>query len=211
MKTRDTFRLDLVGERFGRWTVIAKAEKGKRGEIYWECACDCGEKRIVRAALLRAGKSQSCGCFSKERRHAIALTANLRHGDCVGGKVSSEYRRWYAMKERCYNPKNKRYSEYGGRGIQVCDAWRNDFAAFLRDMGRCPPGRMLDREDSNGNYEPGNCRWVSSKTSNRNYATRNIYITRDGKTMCLKDWAKHLGIKYATLWKQYKEGRFSSS
>jgi hypothetical protein len=197
----------MVGKHSGRLTIVSFSHQDARGRAFWNCLCECGAGVAIEGTKLRSGHTGSCGCLKKE---IITAGANLRHGDCVDGKTS-EYGRWSAMKERCYNKNDKKYPEYGGRGITVCDEWRNDFSSFLRDMGRCPTGFLLDRKDPDGNYEPGNCRWVSSKASNRNYSTRNVWITRDGQTMCLKDWAKHLGFKYGTLWKQHKEGRFISS
>jgi hypothetical protein len=118
-----------------------------------------------------------------------------------------EYRAWSAMKLRCANPNNEQYHNYGGRGITVCDRWRQSFAAFLVDMGPRPsPRHSIDRIDNNGNYEPGNCRWATSREQNRN-RRNNIVLTHDGRTMCLADWARELGVPRGTLLARYRDGQ----
>ncbi len=110
-----------------------------------------------------------------------------------------EYLSWVRMQRRCYEPKYKGYKDYGGRGITVCMAWRQDYRAFVADMGRKPsPAHSLDRIDNNGDYEPGNCRWVTKRTQNRN--RRNTrQITFNGETRCFSHWAQELGISRHTL------------
>ncbi len=103
------------------------------------------------------------------------------------------YGTWECMISRCYNPKHKHYKNYGGRGITVCDRWK-DLQLFIMDMGERPPGYTLDREDNNGNYEPSNCRWASRLTQNRNART-NVYYTYKGETKCLAEWSSILGIQ----------------
>jgi hypothetical protein len=102
------------------------------------------------------------------------------------------------MRQRCFNPSDKGYKNYGGRGITVCDRWM-DFANFIADMGPCPPKLMLERKDNNGNYAPENCIWTDRTTQNRNRRT-SLNLTIDGKTLSLKEWAIHSGIPYGTLW-----------
>lgn len=104
---------------------------------------------------------------------------------------------WTAMRMRCESPTNKDYANYGGRGIRVCERW-HDFSAFLTDMGMPPPKGQLDRINQNGNYEPANCRWVTSKVNNRNRRDNNL-LTFNGVTRCVKEWSEVLGIPYTTL------------
>jgi hypothetical protein len=139
-------RIDLTGERFGRWTVIAYA-----GRHRWSCVCSCGARVIVDGGNLRGGRSKSCGCRCSELSKARAT----KHG--MTG--SPEYISWQHMKQRCFNPKNHAYENYGGRGITVYEDGRSNFTAFFADAGPRPPGCSLDRINPNGNYEPGNIRW----------------------------------------------------
>ena len=125
-----------------------------------------------------------------------------------GGRKTRLYNVWCAMKERCNNPHNKRYENYGGKGIKVCDEWKNDFATFrswAMENGY-DDGLTIDRIDTDGNYEPSNCRWVTHKVQNRNYS-RNHLITYDGRTQCLSDWADELGINRATVLFRLKQGK----
>ena len=103
------------------------------------------------------------------------------------------------MKKRCSVSTDPEYPRYGGRGISVCKEWRDSFLAFLRDMGEKPKGLSLDRIDNNGNYEPSNCRWATLFQQNRNRRD-NRFLTHEGRTQCLGDWAKELGMDQGLLW-----------
>ncbi len=116
-----------------------------------------------------------------------------------------EYAAWDSMLRRCYNAKYREFDYYGGRGISVCDEWRNSFAAFLRDMGERPDGMSLDRIDTNGNYEPSNCRWATPKEQTRN-RRNNVYITHNGESMILNDWATKLNVSSAALRSRLRYG-----
>jgi hypothetical protein len=120
---------------------------------------------------------------------------NFKHG----GRYTAEYRAWSQMKHRCSCPTMNDFSHYGGRGIKVCEAWMNSFAQFLVDMGPRPsPKYSIDRRDNDGNYEPGNCFWATIAQQNRN-TRQNRLITYNGKTQCVTDWAKELGMVPVTL------------
>lgn len=149
------------GMKFGRLSVVngvvIPGEKRKPKTV--ACKCDCGKSLTVSFYNLVNGLSKSCGCSRHE--------SHVRHGHSRNGEMSSTYRKWGAMRERCGNPRNVSYENYGARGIRVCDRWKS-FEAFLEDMGECPPGLSLDRIDNNGNYEVGNCRWATKSQQMKN-------------------------------------------
>jgi len=199
-------RIDLTGQRFNRLEVISYAGtigKPKRKEATWNCKCSCGTNVIVRAHSLRQGKTQSCGCLGKENWKELTqknLLKMNRGCEAHGMSKSSLYFVWRAMKKRCQNKNDSDYVYYGARGIAVCERWLNSFANFLEDMGECPKGLTLDRIDNNGNYEPGNCHYVTQKEQARNRRSTRLEH-HNGKTQCLKDWAKELNISYHVLLK----------
>jgi len=163
-------RRDITGERFGRLTAIriARREHYQKGtRIYWLCKCECGQERVVISTALMSGNTKSCGCLNIDRIRKMG-SANFVHGESHGKKLTREFRCWASMLNRCYNRRNHAFKNYGGRGIIVCDRWRWSYENFLADMGRCPPGRSLDRIDNDGNYEPLNCRWATAKEQGNN-------------------------------------------
>lgn len=159
---------DLRGRRFNRLVVQTFAGYDKHFACQWRAICDCGVAIIVTTSRLTSGNTKSCGCFKRELDATLKLKPfNFRHGNAPRGAWTAEYRCWVAMLARCHNPHTKAFKDYGGRGISVCDRWR-DFANFLADMGRRPKGLTLDRINNDGNYELSNCRWATALEQRHN-------------------------------------------
>jgi hypothetical protein len=188
---------DLAGQRFGRLLALRPTGQVRRGRAMWECRCDCGNTTIADISLLRNGHKQSCGCLHNE---AIG-ERSLQHGQARAGRKTPTYLCWSAMRQRC---NDKDDPDYGGRGISVCDRWIS-FEAFLEDMGECPAGLTIERKDTNGNYEPGNCRWATREDQARNRRD-TVHLTLDGVTRPLAEWADLLGIKPNTILMRLRRG-----
>ena len=199
--------LDILGHRFGRLVVEAPAGVRIVGvqqkRAYWTCRCDCGATVDVMGKLLRNGSTSSCGCL---RRDAVQYGLNFRHGHARNGAHSPEYVSWSAMLNRCHSPGATQYRHYGGRGIEVCEEWRTSFEAFVADMGPRPStNHSIDRIDPNGNYEPGNCRWVTKRAQSLN-RRNTIRVSWRGRTLTLAEWEAETGIGAEALRQRIAKG-----
>lgn len=148
--------MNMIGARFGKLIPVQQIKIDGRSGAFFLCDCDCGGTTIAYSGHLRAGQRISCGCVRGANR-----THGMSH--------SPEYRAWDNARSRCYSPNNRKYPDYGGRGITMCDEWRRSFQSFIDDMGRRPSGKhSLDRINNDGPYSKDNCRWATGSEQNRN-------------------------------------------
>lgn len=184
----------IEGQQFGRIKVLSFHHKDGN-KYFYLCKCSCGNEKVIEIRNLKSGHTKSCGCLHKEivTTHGMGTTRLCRA--------------WHHIKYRCYNKTYPKYDCYGGRGIKVCDEWKNDFMSFYNwsISNGYSEDLTLDRIDPNGNYEPANCRWVTMKEQNRNRRDNKL-ITYEGITKCIADWADILGVKSATLRQRLRYG-----
>jgi hypothetical protein len=204
---------DLRGRVFDRLTPIEFLGIEKKHPI-WRCICNCGNITVARSLALKQGRMKSCGCYQSEIRGA----AQRVHGDAhyPGGAVkqSREYTAWLNIKDRCMNPDNESYGDYGGRGICVAARWLDGenglsgYQCFLADMGRKPnPGLWIDRyPNNNGNYEPGNCRWATPSQQQRNRRDTVMVRLVDGRGVALADACDFLKLDYRLVRNRMQRG-----
>jgi len=197
-----------IGDKFGSLTVsgfsVAERKSGRK-YVLVSCSCDCGGSHNTEEQNLRSGNTSRCrACYAVSVK---GRATKHGHSPSVGNKLEvSCYTRWQAMKARCNNPNDTRWSDYGGRGISVCQAWMESYDSFLSDMGLLPSlGHQIDRINNDGNYEPSNCRWVLRKENSNNKRNNHI-ITAFGKSKTLQQWADTYGIDSSTIRRRIKLG-----
>lgn len=192
-----TRKIDLVGQKFSRLTVVdfyINNNEYKTNAAIWTCVCDCGNLVNVIGQNLRNGITKSCGCLNKELK--------TTHGMFD----SAEYKVWQGMQQRCNNDNDHSYCNYGGRGITVCERWLHSFENFLSDMGFKPSSEhSIDRIDNNGNYEPGNCRWAT-KEEQANNRRNNVMCIYNGKEYTASQLAREYGININTFYSRLSAG-----
>ena len=196
--------IDMIGVRAGRLTVISEAAPrtyGNHTTRMWLCKCDCGGFATASGSDLRRGHTKSCGCYCRQRISETSKVHGMRH--------TRIYHTWLDIKGRCHNQRNHSFARYGGRGIKVCDEWRESFISFYKHVSELPhygeDGYSIDRIDNNGNYEPGNVRWATVQTQSRN-KRNTIHVSILGKEKTIPELSDETGIKYATLLFHQKRG-----
>lgn len=181
--------IDMTGQRIGRLTVVQRApQNDAKGTAMWICVCDCGETRTLRGAVLRSGKTVSCGCYNRDRQTSH------------GGSKTRLYQIWINMRRRCTDQREKDYPRYGGRGITICPEWSASFETF-RDWALANGYRndlTLERRNNDGPYSPENCKWATLQEQANNRRD-NVTVTVNGKTHTLAEWERILGIRYGAL------------
>lgn len=185
-------KIDFIGRRFGRLVVISEAPKhGKNRK--WNCLCDCGRSVVVFGDNLKRGLTRSCGCLHSE----ITQNVNSTHKE----SKTRLFHIWQNMKARCSNPSRLDWKNYGGKGISVCEEWRNSYESF-RDWANNNGYRddlTIDRINVYGNYEPENCRWITNKEQQRNTRSNVLY-----KGKCIAEWCEQTGIDTRTVNRRIK-------
>lgn len=180
-----------------RWTVIGS---GTGRSLL--CRCQCGTEKLVNRSNLVSGKTKSCGCLRRE----LSAINNTTHGERRGRNTSVEYRTWLHMIDRCDNPNDKSYHDYGARGITVCERWRRSFADFLADLGRRPSAEhTIERKDNDGPYSPNNARWATRLEQNRN-KRNNRRVKIGKKTLCVSEWLSLIDLSGGAYWGRVNRG-----
>lgn len=191
--------LDLIGKRFHKLLVVEKANNQKH-KTMWKCKCDCGSITLVTTSNLNANRVKSCGCLRIDQLIKRSTTHNQRH--------TSLYEVWKSIKQRCLNPQSKAYKNYGGRGICICDEWKNNFENFYKwsISNGYTKGLTIDRIDNNSNYSPQNCRWVT-RLQQANNKRNTIYLTINNKTDSLSNWLRFYNVNRSTYMTRIKYGK----
>jgi len=188
---------NIVGQKYNRLTVIEFIESigNKR---YWLCRCECGNTSRVETYALTSGKIKSCGCYAREFNGKAGITHGLSN--------KTIYNTWKTMLHRCENRTDKRYNNYGGRGITVCEEWHDivKFYNWAVDNGY-KEGLSIDRINGNGNYEPSNCRWATREEQANNLKSNKKY-TVNGRTESIKTWGKISGIPECVISSRIRRG-----
>lgn len=182
---------DLTGQKFGRQIVLGFVGINQYAQAMWLCQCECGKKHVVNRSSLVGGYSRSCGCLT----HDILMDRNTTHG--MYGVP--EYKCWRSMINRCERPDDEFYHRYGGRGIAVCDRWRDSIENFIEDMGPRPSSaHTIDRIDNDLGYFPENCRWATRREQATN-TSRNHFLEFQGERLTIVEWSERTGILPVTI------------
>jgi hypothetical protein len=196
--------IDLKGKIIGRITVLENMGKDHNGGYIWLCKCECGTVKNIKSRSLTSG-TKSCGCLQREavsKNNKIVFTKHKLKGHPI-------HSLWSNIKTRCYNPKGSCYENYGGRGISICEEWRNDFLSFYNWAlnNGWEKGLQIDRIDNNSNYEPSNCRFVTNK-ENCNNKNNNVCYYVNGERKTATQISEQINIGYNTIRRRIKKNKF---
>lgn len=191
--------IDLTGQRFGRLTVISRAENNAQNKAMWNVRCDCGVEKIVSRANLRNGTIVSCGCYARD----LHKKQHLKHGESKKNKRTRLYVIWCDMRQRCYKKTAIDYERYGWRGIKVCEEWLGtngyqNFKEWALSNGYAE-NLTIDRIDNNGNYNPSNCRWITIQEQANNRRSNHI-LEFNGKRQTISQWSREFGVSKHLLY-----------
>lgn len=191
---------ELTGQKFNRLTVIRRnLTDSSSGTSRWDCVCECGTEKTVRGNNLKSGQVRSCGCLQKENISSALKTH--------GASRTPEHNIWKTIKQRTLNENNVDYPAYGGRGIKLCDRWKNSFESFIEDMGKRPsPSHSIDRLNGDGDYEPNNCRWSTPEEQANNKST-NLRFVYEDQNLTLAQIAKLNNVSYESLRRRIHRGQ----
>lgn len=180
----------IIGNKYGKLTPL-EIVGTKRGSLLYRCKCDCGNTIDVVSRCLINGNTRSCGCLRSKSLNMYK---------------SATYKSWVSAKQRCYNPNNHNYSQYGGRGIKMCDRWKESFVLFLEDMGeRTSKEHTLDRINVNGDYEPSNCRWATRRTQSNNRRD-NVFLDINGERLTVSEFSVKYNINRSNVDYELRNG-----
>lgn len=195
---------DISNEQFGYWTVLEYAGSNEKKEAMWKCRCKCGTIRIIPGKNLRTKRSRSCGCMQREVARESRIQSNKERAK-HGYRKTRLYNIWSGMKQRCLNPNDPGYKDYGSRGITICDEWKEfpKFKDWALNNGYAD-NLSIDRIEVDKGYSPDNCRWATPKTQNNN-KRNNVMIEYKGKCQTVQQWSDETGIPYATILKRFRK------
>lgn len=197
---RDRRFINITGKHFGKWAVLEYAGRPDGKHDVWKCRCECSLEKCVYGDHLKGGKSKACKVCA-----GILCATNLKHGMARTGKKTREFRSWFSAKQRCFNQNDDDFHNYGGRGIKMCSGWLNNFAAFYAELGSCPKGHTIDRNNTNGHYSfgkceecvangwPLNCEWSNSIEQGNNRRNNHI-LEFNGQRKTATEWARLVGL-----------------
>lgn len=190
---------EFIGKTFNKLTILEFTEPVvytdkngyKQKHLKVNCLCECGNKVNTSFSHVISNTATSCGCYRDALR--------LKHGNNKKGNTTKEYTTWQKIKDRCYNTNSPFYSDYGGRGISMCEEWKDNFSKFLEDVGKKPSNsHSIDRIDNNLGYFKENCKW-STKKEQANNRRSNKMITFNSKTQSLTEWCEELNLNYGMV------------